>query len=132
MAEARAERERALGWLAAIIDPGVDPSDYHGWDIQSSDVLAIPYTEISEDYRQRLSQVLTAAGANSITYLPSPNAVESEVAETTNPAGRPGSSETSLDGDSNREERQHGEVYQTHSPTENQATEMAPDGSPSV
>ena len=55
-----------------------------------------------------------------------------QASETTNPGANRGSSKTSLDGDCNREERQHGEVYQTHPPTEIKATEMAPDGNPAV
>lgn len=131
-AEARAARERGLGYQVAVIDPGVDPADYHGWDIQNRDVLAIPYTEISADYRQRLSQVLTAAGIKSITFLPSPAADLAEAVKKKSPAGRRGSSNISLDGEMQSQEKLHATGVYTNPTIEIQAKEMASDGNPAM
>ncbi len=52
--------------------------------------------------------------------------------DTTNPAGRPGSSKISLVGDMQLENQSHEEVYTNPQPTEIQSAETAPDGSPAL
>lgn len=64
-AESQAERERSLGWEVGVLDPGVDPEDYH-WRVAGDDVLVYAVEPIAADYMQALGVTLLTEGAHII------------------------------------------------------------------
>lgn len=64
-AEARAERERSLGWEVGVIDPGVSPEDYQ-WRLQGDDVLSFAVEPVSAEYLKELGLILMSEGARNI------------------------------------------------------------------
>lgn len=67
-AEAQANRERLLGWHVGVLDPGVDPADYH-WRLSGRDVLCYCSEDIDRSYLHRLVVTLLGAEARIVAVF---------------------------------------------------------------
>ena len=64
-AEAQAHREGSICWDVGVLDPGVDPSDYH-WRIAGDDVLFFAVEPVRAQHFQSLGVHLMSEGARYI------------------------------------------------------------------